>query len=233
MGGEVFHHPEVSSYLQGCQIGIAIAPMGSGFHVGLLYRTDDDVRMLHLGWHRDLRDDQAVKGDLYLWAPVGLSDLEQLSLAGLAADVVRHVEPVDISYGIDWIYTTADHFREDGSIVVFPIGKGMTCATFIDAIFRHWGYFPVDASSWKIVDGDEDWQRQVACWLERTHPNEIEHIKGVLNDVGCLRLRPSQLAGSCAENSDAWSVDFEQAQKLSEEVLERIVVEKKSRVVGR
>jgi hypothetical protein len=213
--------------LDGVHLGVAIMQSGDGHHVGLLYRLDDSVRLLHLGWHRDLRDQPVSDGMRYLWAPIELTQEEQVALSAMASEVAVNVQPTDLRYGLDWNYVdSAGLFDSEDKVIVYPVGKGVTCATFLYALFMWWGYKPVDSSTWKNLDGDEVWQAWVVSLLAGSeNEDSCNQARELAADVGCLRLRPEQIAAACAFDVDAWPLAFDDACELAADVVAQVAFE--------
>lgn len=230
--GDKFKHPEDCAYLEDVHLGVAIMRSGAGHHVGLLYRLDDSVRLLHMGWHRDLRDEAIRIGFKYLWAPIGLTPVEQVALAGMAAEVSANTRPTDFRYGIDWHYVEEEGlFDEEKKVILYPVGKGVTCATFLYGLFKWWGYKLVAHDTWRPVEGDPEWQRWIAAILsDAEDPDSKAQAQELAKDVGALRLRPEQLAGACATDVDDWPVPFESACALAEEVVAQVASEAAKRL---
>lgn len=230
--GEKFKHPEDSGYLDGAHLGVAIGRAGSGHHIGLLYRLDDSLKILHLGWHRILLDEVIPEEFDYLWSPIGLTLEEQVALAAMASEVSVNVRPTELRYGIDWHYVEEEGlFDSDRNVILYPVGKGVTCATFLYGLFRWWGYQLVAHDTWRVVEGDVEWQRWIAGKLdESSNPDSKAQAQALLRDVGALRLRPEQLAGACATNFDEWPLQFDNACVLAAEVVAQVALESAKRV---
>jgi hypothetical protein len=225
--GEKFKHPGDCGYLDGVHLGVAISRVGDGHHIGLLYRLDDSIKLLHLGWHRDLRDELVHAGFKYLWAPIGLTAVEQVALAGMAAEVSVNVRLTDFRYGLDWQYVEEEGlFDEDEKVIIYPVGKGVTCATFLYGLFKWWGYKLVAPDTWQAVAGDQEWQRWVVSVLGASKDEDSRaQAEALAKDVGVLRLRPEQLAGACATDVEAWPVLFDGACALAAEVVAQVASE--------
>lgn len=230
--GEKFKHPGDLGYLDGAHIGVAIGPVGRGHHIGLLYRLDDSIKILHLGWHRNLLDERVPEDFEYLWSPIGLTGVEQIALAAMASEVSANVCPTDFRYGIDWHYVEEEGlFDADKKVILYPVGKGVTCATFLYGLFKWWGYQLVAHDTWQVVEGDAEWQLWIADMLAKSQdPDSKAQAEALLKDVGAFRLRPEQLAGACATDVDGWPVQFDSACALAAEVVAQVAHETAKRL---
>jgi hypothetical protein len=90
-----------------------------------------------------------------------------------------------------------------------PLGKGLTCATFILAVLRGHGLLPVDETTWLPRAEDVDWQTAIIEDLEASGA-EQDHIEAVRNDIGAKRFRPAEVVGAVIEADSHWPVRREE-----------------------
>lgn len=182
-------------------------------HVGLLYQDGlHSTRMCHLAWHHDLRD-QAAPAD-YFWVEVELDDLNKLVVIGFCLKVIEKNQRGQVPYGLTYL---GDYFdRDTGHYQKRSAGDGLTCATFVMAIFDPLGLPILDVDTWQRRDGDAEWQNQIVAALQHGGASS-EHIELVQNDIGCARFRPEEVAGSATDPDQP--VPFDQAVSLGEELL--------------
>ncbi|WP_144435578.1 hypothetical protein [Roseovarius atlanticus] len=206
-----------SSLEESHYLGVAIKNAGGDQnHCGLLYRLDDgEVRMLHLAFHFDLRDDE-WRPD-YCCAPVGFELENQLVVAAFA-NAVANAEP-NVPYGFDANGMVFD--RSSGELLEAPAGKGLTCATFVLALLRTLGFEPLDEASWPVRDDDEEWQAKILELMKANDANE-DHIEAVTRNGQSKRFRPEEVVGASITDSDEWSIEFDKAQEIAQKVLEDI-----------
>lgn len=196
-------------------LGFAIKHVDAS-HVGILYHLDDGlVKYCHFAWYGDLRNEPPHP--YYLWGNCGLDRYNKRFLAS-NFDVIRAANPNCIPYGID---STGSCFDENKKFLPLPLGKGMTCATFILAVFASYGLPLVDAQTWPVgrVD-DKEWAQGVMKALHEHHAPQA-HIDAMQNDIVTVsRFRPSEVAGAI------WSINspitFAEAQILSQEIMESV-----------
>jgi hypothetical protein len=182
-------------------------------HSGFLYKTDNDgPRIVHLAWHHKLWDEAA--SDPYLWADVGLDPVNRRFVASWLAD--RRANPAEIPYGIDATGVCFDAETQD--FIPPPVGKGLTCSTYVLAVFRHLG-FPLLAEDTWPSDRAEDasWQEAVVVTLRNTGAT-AEHVAAVEADKGARRFRPAEVVGA-ATVTNPWPVGFADASQLAAEVI--------------
>lgn len=181
-------------------------------HCGILYHLDDeDPKILHLAWHKKLCC-EAPSND-YLWADVGLDDYNQDVIAATFANMM--VNAGDVSYGLDSNYIC---FDADGTYRAPPAGKGLTCATFIVAVFRSHGYEICDQPTWPDRGEDQVWQNWVTDMMERTGV-EPEHINLVRQDIGAKRFKPDEVVASASMADQDWPIKFQDARTLADQIM--------------
>ncbi|MER9167684.1 hypothetical protein NKI12_09915 [Mesorhizobium australicum] len=171
-------------------IGLAIARLDhGGNHIGVVYESDAiGLTLAHLAWHCDLRFDSP--DDQYLWLDLAFLDEMNKRVSAAFFETLRKELP-NIPYGFD---LAGECFDESGNFIPPPIGKGLTCATFVLATFRAQGHQLVYEQAWPARADDEIWQAQVLQLLARRAASE--HIEALRNDLGAKRFRPEEVAAS-------------------------------------
>lgn len=195
-------------------VGVAVSSTALAGHVGLVYRSSEGAeRILHLAWHHDLRDELLAPNRHYLVCSSGLDEIESTVLAAILENVSSVVGFVP--YGVDW--ETADNcFDSENRLISLPLGKGLTCATFVYAILRHHGYVVADRATWTPNPSDDEFVHRIADWLAANAGRE--HAEALRADVGKNRLRPFQVAACVASSPDEWPVAFGVAVERSASV---------------
>jgi hypothetical protein len=186
-----------------------------GLHSGFLYKLDGaEPRFNHLAWHFDLRDEPA-SDDRYLWADTGLDEGNSRVMAAWLAN--RGAHPNNIPYGIDAQGVCFD--KETQQFVPPPIGKGLTCATYIKAVFSHLGFIILDEGTWP-PDRPEDrsWQIAVVEALRRDGAGE-DYVTAVTNDVGAKRFRPAEVVGAATLPAVSWPAAFEDVAVVAASII--------------
>jgi hypothetical protein len=170
--------------------------------------------MLHLAWHFDLRDEEAPSD--YFWNEVSLDVLNRRVLAAAANAIGTKRD--NIPYGLD---TTGACFDPtNGDFIPPPIGKGLTCATFIVAVFGSYGFDLLDEASWPTHNAeDEGWQSQIIETL-RSNGAHPAHIEAMERDVGSSRFKPDEVVGS--STLPTWPVAFPEARSIADEIISLI-----------
>lgn len=198
----------------GCVLGLGIKEIAPGQqHCGILYRPAEEmVRFLHLAFHFDLRDE--VVNGTYWWCQSGLDNENQEILAALSI-LIAEGSP-SIPYGFDKDGLVFD--GHTGEMREAPPGKGLTCATFVVAVFRTYGFSPLLENSWESKAEDAAWQAAILAAMEANGAS-AEHVTAIRESEANMRFRPEEVVGAAAQPMTEWSIDYVQAQELAAEVL--------------
>jgi hypothetical protein len=188
-------------------------------HIGILCRepTDKKLRFIHLAFHEDLRL-QDDKARCFLWIEAKLEDEPAAVAAAQARRVYRRYGAGGIPYGFS-PYT--GYFGPQGEIQWTAPGNGLTCATFVLAVFDSAGVRLVNGETWP-TDRPEDkqFQREMIDLVRQRFSASPAHLKGMKADIGQIRPRVLEVAGAVA--ADAYPVDFASAQSLDQRLREVI-----------
>ena len=99
-------------------------------------------------------------------------------LAGLLAVLAK--SPPVVPYGFD---ATGCCFDTQGQFLPPPVGKGLTCATFIVALLRVYGYELVAEATWPVRAEDDAWRQDILTILqdyatpEHVKPDEVRRLR--------------------------------------------------------
>ena len=202
-------------------VGIAIAAINAEQrHIGLLHRDPEsnDVMMLHLAFHHDLRNEPAKTKYLWIDPPILA---ERLIHVAAWCRLVWSANQDDFPYSFSQPEECFD--SENGKFLIGPTRLGLTCATFVLALFDVAGLKLVNYATWPTGrPGDREWQEFVVAQLP---PTEVAHIEDMRSEVGSARFRPEEVAG--AATVSPLPVDFVTAVERGERILERLEADSK------
>ena len=191
--------------------GVAIKAIDANQrHVGMLYKTNSEVRLCHLAFHLDLRDEPARMS--YSWAEAGLDEFNRRFLAAECARMAAGANK--IPYGLAEQGISFD--RTTGRYIPHRAGRGLTCATFISAFLKAFGFPLLQEDTWPTRDDDTEWQRAIIERVQAAGASE-EHIAGMMTDLGARRYRPEGVAGAVTRSK--YPVTFTVASELAAEIL--------------
>lgn len=188
-------------------------------HIGVLHREDDspDVNLLHLAWHHDLRNH--TPGPTYLWIDPDVHPRRMRQVAAMCRKVWR-ANTGTLPYALSAPNGCFD--QSSGEFLLGPTRHGLTCASFVLAVFESVGIRLVRYEDWPSSrPGDREWQEWVISELERSDPPvSREHIEAVKNEVGGIRFRPEDVAS--AGTTSPLPADFATAAQRAERILDRL-----------
>lgn len=188
-------------------------------HVGLLYKRNGQVRVLHLAWDNDLQDEWTWER---LWA-VPEAEPEKLFLVGAwcqrilnrfrAQKRAKHESPLPYGFRFDQSRFTETGLRLGSKAI------GLTCSTFVLAILNAVGVQLVDENSWPIRTTEDIAFLENLTVLQR--PDMAKLKASLMSEVleGCPRIRPEELVAACAT---APPVMFVACEPESKRVLEKL-----------
>lgn len=162
-------------------------------HAGILYRdSSDSIKLLHLGWHYDLGNDDFSND--FLWLDVPLNPINKMHMATVC-EMFYEENKDGIPYGL----AIDDSFiDQQGKFLPMEAHAGLTCATFVMKLFHDQGLAFIDIDGWKHRLDDKTWQRQVMQILEHhtTDPKPSKEYLDYQNkrlNSGCARFRPEEI----------------------------------------
>lgn len=169
-------------------------------HVGILLidESTKEVRHLHLAWHDNLRFEPA--GDIEWWMLPGV-DPDRLVLVATEARHVWRENQSHIPYAFSQPVDCFDLVTH--KYLFGPTKLGLTCATFVLAVFQCAGVPLVDCLSWPLAHERPDdvaFQEMIIDQL-RTYGADCSHVEKVERQVGMSRFRPAEVLGAGAEKS--------------------------------
>jgi hypothetical protein len=158
--------------------------------------------------------DHPADDDRYLWADTGLDEGNSHVIAAWLAS--RRAHPKDIPYGFDAHGSCFDTVTLD--FVPPSLGKGLTCATYIKAVFLHFGFELLDESTWPLNrPSDRSWQ--VAVLEELRKRASEDHIVALTNDVGARQFRPAEVVGAATLPSLSWPVALNDVAAIAQSII--------------
>lgn len=214
-------------------IGIAIQGTKEQRHIGILFRTNrqDPPKLLHLAFHQRLicESPEYYSSEYHWLLCPGFSEDEQLQLA-VRCEKIYSRNGRHIPYGLS--YSLRGYFKQNGDFNPPEKDCGLTCATFIMAIFDDFGYPIIDIGSWPCREEDAIWHRNIIDAMkndQERHPElySREHIGAQEKHIGiAARFRPEEVAGSAHAYIDD-PLTFEEIEPLGRSLLEKLLGDQK------
>jgi hypothetical protein len=181
------------------RVAVAICRMRYGnTHTGVVYRDfDGRLLLLHQAWHHETRNEPLGEARTDVGGPFSCvsPDIDQdraRNLAALCELVASTGEPIAYALRED----PEALFDEHTGRLTLPNGKGLSCSTFVMALFRSARLPLLDTTDWPLDrPGDRAFQELVVHILERTGADP-DHVAAVRTELGCARIRPEEVAGA-------------------------------------
>lgn len=187
-------------------------------HAGIFHRdpTTREVMLLHLAWHHDLRN-ELTESNRWLWVDPPIPSRRARNVAAKCRQIWRANEHDRIPYGFS---PPSDCFdAEAHEYLVGPSRHGLTCATFVLAVFAHAGLLLARIETWPLArDEDREWQQMIAQSLEASGADKA-HVAAVRSGIGCARFRPEEVAAAATQAPPA---EFPRIEALALEIVARL-----------
>jgi hypothetical protein len=217
------HDPAEKPFAEVSWVGVAVKIVDPGQqHVGVLFRDVREggvVKMLDLQWHNTVVSKPAAPRHGYFWAEPSMDPARARALAGVCRKIARKyaAQPRSIGYALRYVgqrFDTAGVFMSDG-------GLGLTCATFVMAVFASSGNDLLTWHDWKPREEDRGWLQYVVTQLEE-HRAEPEHVAAVREQAerGCARFRPEEVAA--AGIACELPIGFAYAERIGKRIVARL-----------
>ena len=163
------------------------------YHTGILYKVGSNpTRISHLLWHLIFRDARA--GGRFCWVDVQLPALSKFSVISNCLRIANANQNGQIPYSI--FYARKKYF--DPSSGVYNnrvIGFGLTCSTFILAVFEIMEIRLIKEETWKWRWRDLWWQAKMIFSMYRKGADK-KHLWELVRQIGCLRYKPEEVVAS-------------------------------------
>ena len=180
-------------------IWLAIRDSGATRHTGIVFRLEANAPalFLHLGFHHELHCEPLAASYAWLECP-GFSADEQLQIA-VWLETIWSVNREFVPYGIT--FSGAGYFdRSTGRFVASATGNGLTCATFVMAVFSDFFFPIVEWTTWPSRGSDAEFHQYIVDILEsRVKDGRAtrEHVDMQIDAIGhAPRFRPEEVVAA-------------------------------------
>jgi hypothetical protein len=192
-----------------------------GHHAGLLHRVEGGARILHLAWHHILCSDDLADSSWFpcAWAAVALDSDRAEVVAAACRRVWTRYQTVGLPYALKFV---DQRFAiSTGELVLGPEGAGLTCATFVLAMFRTASIQLLAEAEWEDRAGDREWQSSIVTRLRDGGRATAAHIERLESEVGCTRFRPEDVVAGAAA-APKLPLSFVEAHQHGTEIVARL-----------
>lgn len=169
-------------------------------HAGLLYKRKYEVKVLHLGWSDNLRDRWAEDENrdtpewVRFWAAPQIHPSRLFAVSAHCTRIWKKFQQTRLmSYSLSF---NQAKFRTDTGVldVSDPAVVGVSCSTFILAVFNTMGVTLIDEGTWPIrKEADREWYGKLSQIMKDSAPFLKDEI-----EAGVRRIRPEEVMGACA-----------------------------------
>ena len=177
-------------------VGLAIKRGPHYVHVGFLYRNEGDVvHLSHLPWHYHFRG-RDITDPSYFWLEPQFNEMVREQIAAFLLHVAEENESGEIPYSY---LNRGKSINESGKYVTSGVGSGLTCATYILAIFEALEISLIDLQTWPVGRaGDAEWAQGILALLaEAQPPATAEHIAAQQAELpNVVRYRPEEVGAA-------------------------------------
>lgn len=131
---------------------VALLANDIGYHLGVIYRNNGatTTKVIHLAWHHRLKDEPTT--EVWAWVPSDIDTDRLADAAALCRLIARNPAKKKAPYGFEFGDSGID---AKGAVFIGGSSVGLTCATFVLALFRRIGIELLDVSTWKQRPDDE------------------------------------------------------------------------------
>ena len=187
-----------------------------GVHTGFLYYRQEIPFFCHLAWELDLRNEQTAL-DSCCWINV---NLEPQILEFISAHLQENMDQNKASVAYDVRYSSSGEYFDRQTWTYTAVEPGLTCATFVMAIFRGFAIEVLSLDRWPTREEDIEQLEKLIRWLEKSGVSAERIHAQRMSNVG-LRYRPEEVAGAVSEA--VWPVPFKVAEPLGRGVRQHLL----------
>lgn len=177
-------------------------------HCGILYKVKNSRNsgsfLLHLAFHHCLREDgeqiysQAPELSKFRYTPFEIADQEKATLFINRCRQIFNANQNKIGYASKFLRSC---FKANGQVQLAQNEFGMTCATFIMAVFEDNGYKLIETDAWpRRKKSDALWHKDVVLLLRKFKASfniSEEHIQRVeFDNKGSKRFKPEEVSAA-------------------------------------
>jgi hypothetical protein len=190
-------------------------------HAGVLFtdvRGAEQIMMLHLRTHHalelidPLRDEALQRYVRFHWVELAIPPERLRLISRLCRTIERRYPDGKLAYAVR--YKGGTFSTETGEFLSGE-GLGLTCATFVLAVFASQGWRLLDPATWRERKEDRAAHAKLVEII-RGPGGDPKHADIVKSEAGCARIRSEEVAA--AATSDAPPANFEFASKVGLEI---------------
>lgn len=196
--GELYASPERAFAESGHAVGVAVERTEDDTHSAVFFLDEDDEpKALHLEFHARLKVNGMSRWEACVWSSPAIPPERADALAALCDLIARRHGPAGLDYALR--YNEGRFDLGTGELILGPGCCGLTCSTFVLAVFRSGGFELLRQREWKERPGDRARQESLVAMLLK-HQDWLgipqEHIERVRGEIGCVRFSPADVVSA-------------------------------------
>lgn len=182
-------------------VGISVGKSGrDALHSKLLINFAGYCGELHLAFHnKTVFSNVFEEADKYIWdAPRGIPLSRLKALAAKCVSIIKKIDQQNIPYAIE--YKGMRKFNGEGIYDDYRTGSefGLTCATFILAIFDSAGLNLLEWENWPVRSNDSVWFDELIRYIDTARARRWtvmsdEHYNNLKSEANCKKIRPEEV----------------------------------------
>jgi hypothetical protein len=195
--------------------GVGIAVHFSGLHIGVVYRVTENaaIKLLHLAWHHRLRSDN-LSSAYKCWIRPAIADDRALAIAAYCRRIWKQNERNQVPYGFSH---PNRFFDTSGNVIKGPAKIGLTCASFVLAVYKGAGVLLGSLDTWPSATSEDiERQRELLSKMSEDDSVDKEHLAAVQAELGNTRYHPLDVAG--AGTADPLPSSYQHASRIGRDI---------------
>jgi hypothetical protein len=198
-------------------LGIAIRTIpgpAQQIHIGLLHKVEDGrPYILNLRHFSDLRNDDP--SDSYRWVQVDLDDVNRRLVVALCRLLAKKLPSIPFGFTFN-----RNYFSQAGDYILGEFGDGLTCATFVMAVFATYNIPLLKIQEWATSREDQLWQYGQVGQVQVTRGPFV--AEAIARHIGAPRYRPEHVTAAAAISTNR-SLGFKEAEKLGKRIVRDLI----------
>lgn len=185
------------------ECAVAICKANGNHHTAMIFRsTASSLRVLHIYLNGTIACEPFPHKRLpFAWVIPNISDVWLEQVAALCESIGAKSRRVP--YGLK--FSQQSKFMPNGDFSPGAGTFGLTCATFVLAVFHVLGFDLVDDSSWQYRPEDANFQTDILGHLAGDPSIPPAEVRQNIADVPCVRFRPEEVVAACRRSSHPMS----------------------------
>jgi hypothetical protein len=207
----LINDPKNRPFNEVADLGIAIRTIQGEqqLHIGVLYRFENsDAMLLNLRHHLDLRNE--APSEHYRWLQVDLDEINRRLLVALCRLIAERSKNVPFGFTFNGRY-----FTNSGDYIGRDLGHGLTCASFVMAVFETYSIQLLKLEEWPQQQPDDMiWQAGQVRAIQFRHGQII--ASAVAGHIGSSRFLPEEVTAGAIDAKRP--LGLQQAQRLGRRI---------------